>query len=163
MLGKAILDPYNVESNMGKIKGIGLLDTITTIEDEKVMARVEGNLRLSDFNGNIYGYEIHMGKSIASEGMRDLVQINRENGAAVCRIDGICSNGERIIGTYIHGILDSTEFREYLLNKIRYEKSIPERKSPVYEGFRDKEINKLTDIVREALDMNKIYEIAGLK
>lgn len=163
MLGRAIQDPYNVESNMVEIKGIGLLDTITTIENEKVMTRVEGNLRLSDFNGNIYGYEIHMGKTIAGEGMRDLVQINRENGAAVCRIDRICSNGERIIGTYIHGILDSTEFREYLLNKIRSEKSMPERKSPFYEGFRDKEINKLADIVREALDMNKLYEIAGLK
>lgn len=163
MLGKAILDPLNIESNMGKIKGIDLLDTITTIESEKVMTRVEGNLKLSDFNGDIYGYEIHMGKTIVGENMKNLIEINRENGENACKIDGACNNKERIFGTYIHGILDSTEFREYLLNKIRAEKSMPKRKSKVYEGFRDEEINKLADIVRKAINMSKIYEILGLK
>ena len=163
MLGKTILDPLNIESNRGSIKGLGILDTITTIESEKVMTRVEGNACLSDFKGSIYGYEIHMGKTMIGENMNNLLVINKENGKEASRFDGVCSKEERIFGTYVHGVLDSTEFREYLLNKIRAEKSIPQKKSPVYEGFRDEELNKLADIVRESIDVNRLYEIMGLK
>jgi adenosylcobyric acid synthase len=163
MLGKVILDPLNIESDMGSIKGMGLLDTITTIEDEKIMTRVEGNVSLPDFNGSIYGYEIHMGKTIIGEDMDKFIDINKENDKKTSKVDGVYNKEETVFGTYVHGILDSTEFREYLLNEIRTEKSIPQRKSPVYEGFREEELNKLADIVREAIDVNRLYEIMGLK
>jgi adenosylcobyric acid synthase len=163
MLGKVILDPLNIESDMCSIKGMGLLDTITTIEDEKIMTRVEGNVSLPDFNGSIYGYEIHMGKTIIGEDMDKFIDINKENDKKTSKVDGVYNKEETVFGTYVHGILDSTEFREYLLNEIRAEKSMPQRKSPVYEGFRDEELNKLADIVREAIDVNKLYEIMGLK
>lgn len=163
MLGQIILDPLNIEGTKGSIRGMGIINTITQIESEKTMTRVEGYMKLPDFNGRIYGYEIHMGKTITGQDMDPLVQINMENGIETTKEDGVYTKDERIFGTYVHGILDSTEFREYLLNKIRAEKSIPHRKSPVYEGFREEELNKLADIVREALDMNKIYEVMGLK
>jgi adenosylcobyric acid synthase len=163
MLGKEIKDPLNIESSMESIKGIGILDTVTTIESEKVMTRVEGYVNLANFKGSIYGYEIHMGKTIVGHDKNSLITINKENGKETDKIDGVFNNEETIFGTYVHGVLDSTEFREYLLNKIRAEKSIPQRKSPIYEGFREEELNKLADIVREALDVNSIYEIMGLK
>lgn len=163
MLGKVILDPQNIESYKGSIKGMGLLDTITTIESDKVMTRVEGLVNLPDFKGNIYGYEIHMGKTIAGDHRNNFIVINRENGRETGRIDGIYNKEETVFGTYVHGILDSTEFREYLLNKIRTEKGLPQRKSPVYEGFREEELNKLADIVREAIDVNKLYEMMDFK
>lgn len=163
MLGKEIRDPLHVESNMESIKGIGLLDTITTIESEKIMTRVEGQVSLPNFKGNIYGYEIHMGKTTVGKDINSFIMIDKENGKVTSKIDGAFDNEETVFGTYVHGILDSTEFREYLLNKIRAKKSIPQSKSPVYEGFREEELNKLADIVRETLDMNKIYEIMGLK
>lgn len=163
MLGKEIRDPLNIESSMESIKGIGLLDTITTIESEKVMTRVEGNVNLPDFKGNIYGYEIHMGKTTVGENAKSFITINSENGIITSKSDGVFNKEETIFGTYVHGILDSTEFREYLLNKIRAKKSMSHKKSPVYEGFREEELNKLADIVRKALDMKKIYEIMGLK
>lgn len=163
MLGRVILDPLNIESDMGSIKGMGLLDTITTIESEKIMTRVEGYVNLPNFNGSIYGYEIHMGKTIVGEDMDSFIVINKENGKETSKADGVCNKDKTVFGTYVHGVLDSTEFREYLLNKIRAEKSIPQRKSPVYEGFREEELNKLADIVRKALDVNKLYEIMGLK
>ncbi|ERI94460.1 cobyric acid synthase CobQ [Clostridiales bacterium oral taxon 876 str. F0540] len=163
MLGKEIRDPLNVESSISSIGGIGLLDTITTLENEKVMTRVEGSINLSDFQGKIYGYEIHMGRTIVGNYDRNLAALTSENGKEILKYDGIFNKEETIFGTYIHGILDSTEFRQYLLNKIRTKKSMPLRKSPVYEGFREEELNKLADIVRSSLDMNKIYKILGLK
>jgi adenosylcobyric acid synthase len=163
MLGRKISDPLNLESSMESIKGMGILNTETIIESEKVMTRVEGNVSLPKFKGHIYGYEIHMGRTIVSDESSNFINITKENGIETNKFDGVYNEKETIFGTYIHGILDSTDFREYLLNKIRIEKSIPERKSTIYEGFRDEEINKLADIVREALDMKKIYEIIGLE
>lgn len=163
MLGKEIKDPLNIESNVKSIEGMGLLDTTTILESEKVMTRVEGEGKLQDFKGRIYGYEIHMGKTTVGEDSRSLITITKENGKEICKADGLFNKEETIFGTYIHGILDSTEFREYLLNKIRLHKALPQRKAPVYEGFREEELNKLADIVRRALDINKIYEIMGLK
>lgn len=163
MLGKKISDPLNIESNVQSIRGMGILDTETIIESEKVMTRVEGNIMLPEFKGKIYGYEIHMGKTIVADGSNSLIAISQENGIEINKIDGVFNENETIFGTYIHGILDSTEFREYLLNKIRSKKSMIQKKSPVYEGFRDEEINKLADIVREALDIEKIYQIMKIK
>jgi adenosylcobyric acid synthase len=163
MLGKEIWDPLNIESHMESIKGIGLLDTVTIIESEKIMTRVEGYVNLPNFKGSIYGYEIHMGKTIVGHDSNSLITINKENGKEISKVDGVFNKEETIFGTYVHGVLDSTEFREYLLNKIRAEKSISRKKSPIYEGFREEELNKLAHIVRKALDMNKIYEIMGFK
>ena len=42
-------------------------------------------------------------------------------------------------------------------------KGIEEKKSSIYEAVREKEIDKLADIVRERLDINSIYEIMGIK
>jgi adenosylcobyric acid synthase len=163
MLGTIISDPLNIESNLLSIKGMEILDAETIIESEKVMTRVEGQVTLSGFKGSIYGYEIHMGKTIVAQGCNNLITVNQENGKVINKIDGVFNKKETIFGTYIHGILDSTDFREYLLNKIRIKKSISHRKSPVYEGFRDEELNKLANIVREAINIEKIYEIMALK
>lgn len=159
MLGKKISDPLNIESNLYSIKGMEILDTETIIESEKVMTRVEGHVTLPGFKGSIYGYEIHMGKTVLAQDSNNLININQENGIETSKMDGIFNKKETIFGTYIHGILDSTDFREYLLNKVRIKKLIPQKKSPVYEGFRDEEINKLADIVRESIDIEKIYKI----
>jgi adenosylcobyric acid synthase len=163
MLGKEIRDPLNIESNLGSIKGMELLDTTTIIESEKVMTRVDGEVMLQDFKGRIYGYEIHMGKTTTGKDNSSFITITKENEKEISKVEGVFNKDETIFGTYIHGILDSTEFREYLLNKIRTEKALPQRKSPVYEGFREEELNRLADIVRKSLDMNKIYEIMGLE
>ncbi len=66
------------------------------------------------------------------------------------------------MGTYIHGILDGVEFREYIVNTLRIKKSMIPKKSKEYESLREKELDKLADIVRESLDMDAIYKIIGI-
>ena len=49
------------------------------------------------------------------------------------------------------------------MNDLRNKKSIKPKKSKTYESLREKEIDKLADIVRNNIDMNMIYKIIGIK
>ena len=66
-------------------------------------------------------------------------------------LDGAINVSGNIMGTYIHGILDGVEFREYIMNNFRLKKSIKPKKSKVYESLREKELDKLADIVRSSI------------
>ena len=77
--------------------------------------------------------------------------------------DGYISEDRKIMATYLHGVLDSSSFRETILNAIRREKGLIEKKSSKYEAIRDKEIDKLASIVRESIDIDSIYDIMGIK
>ncbi|KYH35521.1 cobyric acid synthase [Clostridium tepidiprofundi DSM 19306] len=171
MLGNVLKDPYKTESSLQEIEGMKLLDIETTFENEKVMARIEGVFsretakcaKFSLFEGNIYGYEIHMGNCIYGNNVQPMFKITNKNGNKVEYIDGAVNSKGNVMGTYIHGIFDGVEFREYVINMLRIKKGLKTRKSVVYESLREKEIDKLADIVRNSLDMEFIYKIVGLK
>ena len=131
-----------------------------------------------------YGYEIHMGKCSYGHKAKPLFEIYSRNGERTSYegerasvederaskegeqsslFDGAINARENIMGTYIHGVLDGTEFREYIINKIRIKKSMEPKKSRVYESLRDKELDKLADLARENIDMDSIYKIIGIK
>jgi adenosylcobyric acid synthase len=153
MLGNSITDKDSVETETLKIDGFGLLDIETVFETKKVTKRVEANL-ISNNNISVYGYEIHMGISNYGKSAKPLFNIKKENYE-----DGSINSNASVLGTYIHGIFDSPEFRELILNEIRRKKGIDERKSVEYETFRETQINKLADIVRDNLDIDEIYNI----
>jgi adenosylcobyric acid synthase len=166
MLGKIIKDPYGVETNIKEIEAMGLLDLETVFAEEKVTTRVKAvgteeaskNKKLS-----VYGYEIHMGISFYGKNAAPLFEIVDKNGEKVSILDGAVNKEENTMGTYIHGIFDGTDFREYILNRIRVKKGMKAKTSKVYEALREKELDELADIVRSNLDINKIYEIMGIK
>ena len=56
LLGKKLHDPHHVESTIGSIDGLGLLNTETFFEAEKTTTRVEAIIDDETING----YEIHM-------------------------------------------------------------------------------------------------------
>lgn len=161
MLGNVIEDPLKVETEFGRVEGMGLLDINTVFKDEKVTTRVKGEIRGKGLK--VYGYEIHMGVSHHGKSVKPFVHIAEENEGKVDIKDGAVNADENVIGTYLHGIFDSTDFRQYFVNMLREKKGIKKRESVSYEELRDKEINKLADIVRNNIDMNKIYEIMGVK
>ncbi len=163
MLGKIISDPLKVESQALCTEGMALLDIETSLEAEKVMTRVKGRFLHKENQGGIYGYEIHMGTTKKGATCQDFIALEEVNGVKVENFDGTFNEKGNVIGTYIHGIFDSVDFRQYILNTIRKNKGISIKASKTYEGIRDNEINKLADIVRQNLDMGKIYEILGMK
>jgi adenosylcobyric acid synthase len=186
MLGNSLYDPKSLEGSSDKIDGMKLLDIDTVFEDEKITTRVKAkSFNIKDINKSIdvYGYEIHMGKCIYGHNAKPLFKIYDRNGESSSlkggstssqgqqtspkrehssNEDGAINIDGNIMGTYIHGILDGVEFREYLINTLRIKKSMLPKKSKEYESLREKELDKLADIVRESLDMDAIYKIIGI-
>ena len=164
MLGNSIKDPYEVETNNRSIKGLGLLDVETIFEKEKVTTRVKAQWYANSFTeDDIYGYEIHMGISSYGSKAKPLFKIEEVNKNEVSYADGAINAKGNIMGTYIHGVFDGTTFREHIVNLLRDKKGLTKKASSAYENLREKELDRLADIVRESLDMEMIYKIAGLK
>ncbi|EJO5347727.1 cobyric acid synthase [Clostridium botulinum] len=163
ILGEKIKDPHKVETDLGEINGLNLLDMETTFEEEKVTTRVFAKLLNEEKSNTIYGYEIHMGISNYGENIKPLFKIYDKNGEKVDYFDGAINEKGNIMGTYIHGVFDGVAFREKIINELRVKKGLNKKKSQVYEHMREKELDKLADIVRQSLDMEKIYSIIGIK
>lgn len=80
VLGSKIKDPYKVETDLGEIEGLNLLDMETTFEKEKITTRVSAKLINEEIENIVYGYEIHMGISEYSENVKPLFKIYDKNG-----------------------------------------------------------------------------------
>ncbi|MBW9150667.1 cobyric acid synthase [Clostridium estertheticum] len=164
MLGNSLSDPHGVEGSFDKVEGMKLLDIDTLFEDEKITTRVKArSINMKTSNVKTYGYEIHMGKCSYGQKAKPLFEIYDRNGENTLSFDGAINESGNVMGTYIHGVFDGTEFREFIINSLRVKKSIKTKKSKTYESLREKEIDKLADIVRKNIDMNMIYKIIGIK
>jgi len=157
MLGNVIEDPHGIEGNLKSINGLGIFNIKTSIADEKVTKQVKGVITadsdslLGLKDTEIHGYEIHMGRSSGMENYESLAVT--DNG-----INGIIGNNA--IGTYIHGIFDSTAFTRGLLNNIRNAKGLePVMSNGTFSENKEKEFNKLAKAVRDNIDMNMLYRI----
>jgi adenosylcobyric acid synthase len=153
MLGKKIVDEDGWEVNPGEIEeGLHVFNTTTIFKGEKITTNIEGTA----FGYKIYGYEIHAGRTIG--GTHPFVTVNLKEGKNVNYTDGDVVD-DRVYGTYIHGIFDSSEFREVILNRIRREKALPEKRAVDLNQQREEELEKLAQIVQENLDMKYIYSL----
>jgi len=187
MLGNSLNDPDSVEGSFDKVEGMKLLDIDTLFENEKITTRVKArsiniksnNLVYSEKDDlqkscnkevEVYGYEIHMGKCSYGHKAKPLFEIydksldqESKESKQSSSFDGAINEASNVMGTYIHGIFDGTEFREYMLNTLRIKKDMKPKKSNAYESLREKELDKLADIVRDSIDMDLIYKIVGIK
>lgn len=174
MLGKLIKDPYGVETDVKEVEAMGILDIETVFEEEKVTTRVNAE-SIKEFNiykddnsienrkFNVYGYEIHMGVCNYGKSAQPLFKIVDKSGEKVSIEDGAINIEGNVMGTYIHGVFDGVDFREYIINKIRLQKGMKCKSAVVYENLREKELDRLADIVRQSMDINKIYDIIGIE
>lgn len=166
MLGKILEDPYGVETTLESMEGLDILPIKTVFEEKKITTRVNGIIAKDLINNDtplsIYGYEIHMGKTTLLDEGKRLININKSNNEEANHLDGVVNNKGNVMGTYIHGIFDGVEFRQHIINELRRDKGIEEKVSMAYEHLREKELDKLADLVRASIDMNKIYKIMGL-
>lgn len=158
MLGKSIKDPYEVESSVLETQGIGLLDIDTILERNKVTTRVEAKNK----DCTVHGYEIHMGNSKYGSKAKPFFEIVNKNGAEVSLKDGAVNYKNNVIGTYIHGVFDDMDFRQYILNRVRDKKHLKHKHSLSYDEIRENELDKLADIVRSNIDMKALYDIVKL-
>lgn len=169
ILGKTIQDPHHAESIIDEMPGLGLLDVDTVFETIKTTTQVFGRISgmrgdFEELNGmELKGYEIHMGHSYRRMGAPHIIDIYNRFGLDTEVADGSVDETGKIIGTYVHGIFDNLLFTRKLVNIIRKEKGLDKMQEPLetYEAFKDKEYNKLAELLKSCLDMDKIYEILG--
>ena len=169
MLGTRISDPDHVESSQSESAGLGLLPSTTVFAGSKETHRVRGRVLsapglLSGAQGlPIQGYEIHMGRT-HGEGISQPFRIEDRSDVAVddtTGFDGAVDAPGWVLGTYIHGLFHNFELRRAILHALARRKGV--RLSLATEDMTlDQEYDKLADWVRNSLDMDLVYRIAGL-
>ena len=151
MLGTEISDPEHTETG-GTVRGLGLLPTCRTVfQPKKTQTRTEGQfLELSGFysclsHKHFYGYEVHMG-----------VTQSEHHALTDCGGHYLLNTA----GCYVHGIFDSAEVSDALIRNLYRLKGLEYRGTAVdRKTHREQQLDLLADIVRENLDIPKIYQI----
>lgn len=169
MLGLEIADPYQIESNHEKIAGLGLLNIKTVFQQKKVTTQVKAIITdddgvLEGLQGvMVEGYEIHMGTTEYLENSSPYLTICSAFGNHHEKVDGV-RNGN-VLGTYIHGIFDNMmDFTLGLINNLRKRKGLEKTDNIIrsFKEFKEEQYNKLADLLRDNLDMARIYKIINL-
>jgi adenosylcobyric acid synthase len=156
LLGERIRDPSGVESDRKEVMGLGLLPMETILEEEKVVRKVTGTCLMNE--KRVTGYEIHMGKStILRRVGKPLLRIH-ESGNRRSWEDGWSMEGNRIAGTYVHGLLDSPSFRADFLNNIRRAKGLKERTARQGRLARFHQYDRLADHFENHCNVGRIIE-----
>lgn len=151
MLGARIADPGGVESTGAEVEGLGLLALDTAFGEEKTLSRTRARHRAS--GSEVSGYEIHHGKSVASDSTE--VILKREDGSPV----GYAHQRLPVWGTYLHGIFDDDCFRRWFIDELRVRKGLAPLEYPGGVYGIDAALDRLADAVRSSVDMNAIYQI----
>ncbi|VAW95967.1 Cobyric acid synthase [hydrothermal vent metagenome] len=151
MLGKKIHDPLGLEGQAGSTTGLNLLDFETTLEENKKLTRVTGQLSFD--NTHISGYEIHMGSSQGKALERPAVLFNEHPDNQLT--DGALSADNFIFGSYLHGLFENQASCSSLLQWA----GIASPKTPDYLQLREAEINRLAQTMGQHIDIKGINKI----
>lgn len=152
MLGRSIADPHGLESADKTMAGLSLLELETVLAPEKTLTRKQGiHLRSGCA---VHGYEIHHGQSRSKS--PPLLHLDREEEAGACSADG------RVWGSYLHGIFDADRFRRWFIDELRRDVHLLplERVCAPYDL--EPALDRLADLVRSQLDMDRVYSLLGL-
>lgn len=158
MLGELLEDPDGVEHG-GSMRGMGLLHTKTVFSRAKTRTQIQGRVNTvsicGEFAGReVQGYEIHMGRTEKTGDCQETIYL--EDG----RLDGLSNQEGTVFGTYLHGIFDYGDLAAMTVSRLMRRKGIdPKNWHFDPEEHKRREYDKLADLVRNSLDMKRIYEI----
>jgi adenosylcobyric acid synthase len=150
MLGTRIDDPHGLEGPAGSSAGLGLLDYATVLEPEKQLRNVRGRLSLGELD--VSGYEIHAGVSAGPALAAPAVQL--DDG----RSDGAISADGQVMATYLHGLFEVPATCAALLAWA----GLREARQVDYHARRERDIERLADLVEAHLDTRLLRELCGL-
>ncbi len=147
MLGTRIEDPGGIEGPKGGIAGLGLLDIVTTLTDDKALIEVKARA----LGHEVAGYEMHVGVTDGADATRPLLTIGN-------RPDGAMSRDGRVMGCYVHGLFAADSFRHAFLNTLR-----PRAESGVaYELGVEQALDELAAHLERHADLDQMLQIAGI-
>ncbi|WP_322511435.1 cobyric acid synthase [Chloroflexus sp.] len=145
LLGERISDPLAVEGAGGEEVGLGLLPIETIFAAEKQTTQTVARAQV-EWGGtaDLYGYEIHMGRSHRLGAAQPLLTIVQRGAATTTEADGCISADGRVWGCYIHGLFANAEFRRGWLRQLGWQP--PSEHTPSVDPF-----DRLADRVAAAL------------
>ena len=173
ILGNRIYDKNHKESQLDEIEGLGILDIESEfIREEKIVKQSLATFELglndesdqiheifSKINGEeVAGYELHEGTTnlLSANPLFKIKKGMGNNNEGI--FDGAYQNN--VFGTYFHGIFNNYNLRRELLNHIRKNKGLEIKTSEdPYETSVENSLEKLANIVEEALDMDYIDKL----
>jgi len=136
ILGESIDDPHGIEStDPSDHLGLNLIPLKTVLQKDKITQ--QNSFVENHFNCEVSGYEIHHGVSTHTE---DKLKYFCESSK-----DGIVY--KNIIGTYLHGVLDSPQFRQALFREFTRDYQVPKREQDP--------IDRIADHFEKYLDMSQ--------
>lgn len=161
MLGKLIQDPLGVEGEPREEEGLGVLPLVTSLAKIKTTSQVKvREAGLYSSNLELDAYEIHMGVTRSIGVGKPAFTIIECNGRPAAIEDGWASQDRRVWGTYLHGVFDSDDFRNALIEDIAQEKGLTiECSSCEYQEFLERQYDRVADWARTHLDMDKIWSL----
>lgn len=153
MLGRRIADPAGVESGEGSADGLGLLPIETVMLSQKTTRAVKAKLVPS---GTLFdAYEIHVGETKAS------AQTAAWSQTPFAWVDGqpegYCRGG--IVGTYLHGALETPEVLASLLSETASRRGKSFDPSSVHGDSKQQHYERLADWFDEHVDRTRFEEL----
>ena len=157
MLGEWIHDPDAIESAAGSSEGLGLLAMETTLTGNKTLRNVCG--KTLETGVAVKGYEIHAGISTGAALQQPLFAVSPTEDAQAAVPEGARNAEDTVIGSYIHGLFDSSE----LLNELLLWAGLNRVEQFDYAAFREQQIERLADEVEAVLPVSRICELLALE
>jgi adenosylcobyric acid synthase len=148
MLGTRLDDPDGTEGAAGAVDGLGLLQVETRLGGDKALLEVTGRDHASGHA--VRGYEMHIGKTSGADCARPMLDLGG-------RPDGAVSADGRAMGSYVHGIFASDDFRHAFLNSLRGR----DRSDVRYERLVEQVLDELADHLARHLDTRRILDLAS--
>lgn len=150
MLGQAIFDPDHLESDKAVYQGLGLLDYQTTLSPEKQLKNRSGTLNLPPYP-KVQGYEIHAG---ITDGLSEKSAVRFDDG----QMDGTLSDDGQILVTYLHGLFDTSEALNALLQWAGHAEFALTETVDLYQ-HRETQLNRLADAIEQHLEIEALANI----
>ena len=147
MLGRSVDDPEEMEAG-GHESGLGLLPMTTILEGDKQLIRrtYHGENWLDGIEWS--GYEIHLGRTAFQSSLQESLVKNDSS-------LGVIEREQKIIGTYIHGWLESPEVTHRLLTLLT-SKSFDIPLS--FQEIKEQETDELAEFLEEHCEVEKIIQ-----
>jgi len=124
----------------------------TVFNHQKELKKHTGQLSFN--NAKIKGYEIHQGQT----------QFDYTHNKPFAKIDngdkeGLISNDDQIIATYLHGVFDEPEALTEILNWAGLDNTAQFD----LNAFREQQINRLANCYEQHLDIEKIKQLLSIQ
>jgi adenosylcobyric acid synthase len=155
MLGQVLRDRQGVAGNAGEIRGLGLLPMRTEFMEVKQVRQVTAIYQTEQHTDRWNAYEIHMGITEPinnldqSPPMQPFLQIDD---AGTRRDEGWQS--DRVWGTYLHGIFESPQVRQSLVQLAKIANYQPAK--ILWQAHQQQLYNSMADLIETHLDLSAV-------